>query len=106
MCSVSDRWNESRYEGVIIVESHHHVRVLRGKRILLGVTGGIAAYKAVTVASRLTQAGAEVDVLMTDAAQKFVAPLSFLRAHRPAGDHRPVVAGQRSDHARGPGARG
>jgi len=51
--------------------------VLRGKRILLGVTGGIAAYKAVTVASRLTQAGAQVDVLMTEAAQKFVAPLSF-----------------------------
>ncbi len=59
------------------MESHHTVRVLRGKRILLGVTGGIAAYKAVTVASRLTQAGAQVDVLMTEAAQKFVAPLSF-----------------------------
>jgi phosphopantothenoylcysteine decarboxylase/phosphopantothenate--cysteine ligase len=53
------------------------VRVLRGKSILLGVTGGIAAYKAVTVASRLTQAGAVVDVLMTEAAQKFVAPLTF-----------------------------
>jgi phosphopantothenoylcysteine decarboxylase/phosphopantothenate--cysteine ligase len=59
------------------VESHHSVRVLRGKHILLGVTGGIAAYKAVTVASRLAQAGAQVDVLMTEAAQKFVAPLSF-----------------------------
>lgn len=55
----------------------HHVRVLRGKRVLLGVSGGIAAYKAVTVASRLTQAGAIVDVLMTAAAQKFVTPLTF-----------------------------
>lgn len=59
------------------MESHHHVRVLRGKKVLLGVTGGIAAYKAVTVASRLTQAGAQVDVLMTEAAQKFVTPLTF-----------------------------
>lgn len=53
------------------------VRVLHGKRILLGVTGGIAAYKAVTVASRLVQAGAIVDVLMTEAAQHFVTPLTF-----------------------------
>ncbi|MEI2691911.1 MAG: bifunctional phosphopantothenoylcysteine decarboxylase/phosphopantothenate--cysteine ligase CoaBC [Anaerolineae bacterium] len=59
------------------MESHPHVRVLRGKKILLGVTGGIAAYKAVTVASRLAQAGALVDVLMTAAAQKFVTPLTF-----------------------------
>ncbi|MEA3338110.1 MAG: bifunctional phosphopantothenoylcysteine decarboxylase/phosphopantothenate--cysteine ligase CoaBC [Chloroflexota bacterium] len=54
-----------------------HVRVVRGKRILLGVTGGIAAYKAVTVASRLSQAGAVVDVLMTEAAKRFVSPLTF-----------------------------
>lgn len=58
-------------------EDVHHVRVLRGKRILLGVSGGIAAYKAATVASRLTQAGALVDVLMTEAAQRFIAPLTF-----------------------------
>lgn len=59
------------------MESHHSARVLRGKSVLLGVTGGIAVYKAVTVASRLTQAGAQVDVLMTEAAQKFVTPLTF-----------------------------
>ena len=53
------------------------IRVLRGKHIILGVTGGIAAYKAVTVASRLTQSGAVVDVLMTAAAQRFVTPLTF-----------------------------
>jgi phosphopantothenoylcysteine decarboxylase/phosphopantothenate--cysteine ligase len=58
-------------------DGESHVRILRGKRILLGVSGGIAAYKAVTVASRLTQGGAVVDVLMTDAAQHFVTPLTF-----------------------------
>ena len=52
-------------------------RVLQGKRILLGVTGGVAAYKAVTLASRLTQAGAAVDVVMTEAATRLVAPLTF-----------------------------
>ena len=52
-------------------------RVLKGKNIVLGVTGGIAAYKAVELASRLTQAGAVVDVIMTEAATRFVAPLTF-----------------------------
>ncbi|GIL14151.1 MAG: peptidase ClpP [Chloroflexota bacterium] len=47
------------------------------KRIILGITGSIAAYKAVDLASKLTQAGAKVDVLMTAAAQKFVTPLAF-----------------------------
>jgi phosphopantothenoylcysteine decarboxylase/phosphopantothenate--cysteine ligase len=44
---------------------------------LLGVTGSIAVYKAVDLASKLTQADAQVDVLMTDAARRFVAPLTF-----------------------------
>ena len=47
------------------------------KSILLGVTGGIAAYKAVALASKMTQAGAVVDVVMTPAAMEFVTPLSF-----------------------------
>jgi phosphopantothenoylcysteine decarboxylase/phosphopantothenate--cysteine ligase len=51
--------------------------LLKGKRILLGVTGGIAAYKVCTLASHLTQAGAQVDVVMTEAATRFVAPLTF-----------------------------
>jgi phosphopantothenoylcysteine decarboxylase/phosphopantothenate--cysteine ligase len=51
--------------------------ILKDKRIILGVTGGIAAYKTATLASRLTQASALVDVIMTEAAQKFVAPLTF-----------------------------
>ena len=48
-----------------------------GKSILLGVTGGIAAYKAAIVASLLVRAGAGVDVVMTEAAQRFIQPLSF-----------------------------
>ena len=51
--------------------------ILSGKHIILGVTGSIAAYKAADLASKLTQAGAHVDTILTDAAQKFIAPLTF-----------------------------
>lgn len=51
--------------------------VLSGKRIILGVTGSIAAYKAADLASRLTQAGAQVDVILSSAAEKFITPLTF-----------------------------
>ena len=51
--------------------------LLAGKRIFLGITGGIAAYKAADLCSKLVQAGAVVDVVMTDAATKFVGPLTF-----------------------------
>ncbi len=51
--------------------------LLRGKRIILGVSGSIAVYKAVDLASKLTQAGALVDVVMTEAAQRFIRPLTF-----------------------------
>ena len=50
---------------------------LSKSRITLGVTGSIAAYKAADLASRLTQAGAQVDVILTGAAEKFVTPLTF-----------------------------
>lgn len=50
---------------------------MTGKTILLGVCGSIAAYKACELASRLTQQGATVPVVLTDSAQKFVAPLTF-----------------------------
>ena len=53
------------------------VALLQDKRIILGVSGSIAAYKAVDLASKLTQAGALVDVVMTEAAQRFVSPLTF-----------------------------
>ncbi len=51
--------------------------MLNGKRILLCVTGGIAVYKAAALTSKLTQAGAEVKVMMSESAVKFVAPLTF-----------------------------
>lgn len=50
---------------------------LAGKRILLGVTGGIAAYKAAELTRRLTEAGAELRVCMTRGATAFVTPLTF-----------------------------
>jgi len=51
--------------------------VLQGKTVVLCVTGGIAAYKAVEVARLLVKAGATVDVVMTENATKFVCPLTF-----------------------------
>jgi len=50
---------------------------MKGKHIIVGVSGGIAAYKAVELVSRLRKAGAEVKVVMTKNATKFVAPLTF-----------------------------
>ncbi|MFQ5617232.1 MAG: bifunctional phosphopantothenoylcysteine decarboxylase/phosphopantothenate--cysteine ligase CoaBC, partial [Anaerolineales bacterium] len=50
---------------------------IKDKRILLGVTGSIACYKAADLASKLRQAGGVVNVVMTRAAQKFAAPLTF-----------------------------
>ena len=51
--------------------------MLTNKTIVLGVTGGIAVYKAADLASKLTQAGAKVRVIMTEHALEFVAPLTF-----------------------------
>ena len=53
------------------------ISILNKKQIILAVSGSIAAYKIVDLASKLTQAGALVDVIMTEAAQKFVTPLAF-----------------------------
>jgi phosphopantothenoylcysteine decarboxylase/phosphopantothenate--cysteine ligase len=63
-----------------------HPTPLVGARVVLGVTGSIAAYKAVALASGLTQAGAVVDVIMTREAQELVRPLAFQ-----AITHRPVL---------------
>jgi phosphopantothenoylcysteine decarboxylase/phosphopantothenate--cysteine ligase len=60
---------------------------LEGRRVALGVTGSIAAYKAVAIASSLTQQGALVDVVMTPEATQLVQPLSFQ-----AITHRPVAS--------------
>ncbi len=55
-----------------------------GKRVAVGVCGGIAAYKVVSVVSALVQAGALVDVLMTEGAQRFITPVTFAGiTHRP-----------------------
>jgi phosphopantothenoylcysteine decarboxylase/phosphopantothenate--cysteine ligase len=51
--------------------------VFSGKQIVLGVTGSIASYKSADLASKLMQAGADVDVILTSAAEKFVTPLTF-----------------------------
>lgn len=51
--------------------------MLTGKTVVLGITGSIAAYKAAELASRLTQAGARVEVVMSESATRFVNPLTF-----------------------------
>lgn len=50
---------------------------LDGKKVLIALSGGIACYKTATLVSRLVQAGAEVRVIMTDAATKFITPLTL-----------------------------
>lgn len=51
--------------------------MLKNKTIVLGITGGIAAYKAADIASKLTQAGAGVETVMTEAATRFITPLTL-----------------------------
>jgi len=60
--------------------------MLNGKTIILGVTGSIAAYKAVDIAGQLARSDATVNVIMTEAAAEFVAPLTFQTIAR-----RPVI---------------
>lgn len=58
--------------------------MFKNKNVLLGVTGSISVYKAVDLASKMVQDGIDVDVVMTDAATKFVTPLAFQSiTHRP-----------------------
>nr|WP_220214954.1 MULTISPECIES: bifunctional phosphopantothenoylcysteine decarboxylase/phosphopantothenate--cysteine ligase CoaBC [Thermoactinomyces] len=81
--------------------------IVKGKRIGLGITGGIAAYKAATVASQLTQRGADVRVIMTGSATKFITPLTLQvlsRNHVTVDmfdEHRPEVVNHidLADHA-------
>lgn len=61
---------------------------LAGKRIVLGVSGGIAAYKAASLTSALIQSGAVVDVVLTDGALQFIQPLTFQALTK-----RPVFSG-------------
>ena len=50
---------------------------ISGKRIILGVCGGISAYKSAALTSALAQTGAQVTVLLTESAARFVTPLTF-----------------------------
>lgn len=61
--------------------------LLKGKTVVVGVCGGIAAYKVVDVVSRLKKQGAEVETIMTENAARFVTPLTFQSI-----SHRPVIA--------------
>lgn len=60
-----------------MIEIDGGFKMLHGKKILLCVTGGIAVYKAAALTSKLTQAGADVKVILSESACKFVAPLTF-----------------------------
>lgn len=76
------------------------MRPFDGRRVLLGVTGGIASYKSAWLARLLTHAGAQVDVVMTRGATEFIAPITF-----EALTGRPVhtelfAAGRALDHIR------
>ena len=53
------------------------ISLIKNKHIILGITGSIAAYKAADLASKLTQAGSKVDVILTKAAIEFITPLTF-----------------------------
>jgi len=79
---------------------HPSESVLNGREILVGVTGGIAAYKTAALVSRLVQAGAGVSVVMTEAATRFVGPLTFQTLTGRAVYVNPFVAPEtyRSDH--------
>ncbi|MGB3777158.1 MAG: bifunctional phosphopantothenoylcysteine decarboxylase/phosphopantothenate--cysteine ligase CoaBC [Tunicatimonas sp.] len=69
---------------------------LRGKKVLVGVTGSIAAYKAAWLVRGLIKAGAEVQVLMTEGAQQFITPLTLATLSK-----RPVLTNLVADAARG-----
>ena len=80
------------------------MRPYDGRRVLLGVTGGIAAYKTATLARELTLAGAEVDVVLTRSAREFVGAVTFeALTGRPVHDQL-VAAGHALDHIRLPRA--
>ena len=60
-----------------MVNTLHNKSILLGKRILLGISGGIAAYKAADLVRRLKERGAEVRVILTPAASEFITPLTL-----------------------------
>lgn len=78
------------------------MRPFDGRRVLLGVTGGIAAYKSATLARELTLAGAEVDVVLTRSAREFIGAITFeALTGRPVHDQL-IAEGHALDHIRLP----
>src|SRR5258708_13846949 len=66
------------------LEGQSNLAVLQNRRLILGICGGIASYKAIELTSRLQQAGALVDVIMSEHAEEFFRPLTFsTMSHRP-----------------------
>lgn len=59
------------------MKENKNMAMLKGKTVVLGVTGGIAAYKSAALTSLLVKAGAQVQVIMTEHARQFIAPLTF-----------------------------
>ena len=59
------------------MKENKNTAMLKGKTVVLGVTGGIAAYKSAALTSLLVKAGAHVQVIMTEHARQFIAPLTF-----------------------------
>ena len=73
--------------------------MLKGKHIILGITGGIAAYKCATLTRLLVKAGAEVQVIMTPNAKQFIQPLTLSTL-----SGKPVIRSM--EQPRGPGIMG
>lgn len=62
---------------MVTVHCSLFIKMLQGKKILLGICGGIAAYKAAVLVRLLVKAGAEVQIIMTDTAREFITPLTL-----------------------------
>ena len=75
-----------------------HPQRLRLRRVVLGVTGGIAAYKAAELTRLFVKAGVTVDVVMTEAATPFVTPITLPGIVRPTGAHGSVGLRRRRRH--------
>ncbi len=60
--------------------------ILEGRHVILGITGGIAAYKSVSLLRLLVKAGAQVQVIMTPAAKEFITPVTLSAPKRPPGN--------------------
>ncbi len=73
---------------------------LDGKKIVLGLTGGVACYKAAELTRALVKAGASVQVVMTEAATHFITPVTMQALSGQAGLHRPVGCAHSQQHGR------